>query len=87
MPFTKMEEFAQTEGFCCPWAMLHSRRKWKTSVMVEDSITNGCALTARAIRYWRRAERRNEVKCAECKGCLQAKVKAEQPGRTLRKTP
>lgn len=83
MPADKMQRFAESEGFCCPWALLISRKRWLTSALTEDS-----GMSSRAIRYWRRAVRKGEVCCANCKGCLVNRIRLEQ-GLSVppRKTP
>lgn len=82
MPHTKMEDYAEAEGFCCPWALLVSRKKWHTSAMTEDS-----GMSSRAIRYWRSRARKKELSCAGCNGCLADKIRAETGIRAPRKIP
>ena len=71
MPFDKMKQYASDEGFCCPWALLVSRKRWSTPLMAEDA-----RMSPRALRYWRRAARKGDIRCLNCKDCLSEKIKA-----------
>lgn len=82
MPHTKMEDYAKDEGFCCPWALLVSRKQWRTSAMTEDS-----GMSSRAVRYWRRKARKKELTCAGCNGCLAARLRDESGIKAPRKIP
>lgn len=73
MPYHKMEDYAEEEGFCCPFALLYARKRWKTSAMTEDS-----GLSPRGVRWWRGNFRKGGVKCQGCENCMKKLIQAPQ---------
>jgi hypothetical protein len=79
MPFDKMRQYIKDEGFCCPWALFVSRKRWFTSVISGDS-----AVSPRGVRFWRQRFRAGLLKCEGCDKCLKEKIRREQKNLPLR---
>lgn len=72
MPFDKMRQYVKEEGFCCPWALFVSRKRWLTSILSEDS-----AVSLRGVRFWRQKFRAKLLQCEKCGNCLKDKIAKE----------
>lgn len=72
----KLLPYIKEEGYCCLWAWLEAHRAVHTSKL---EVELKGIIKLRALQYQRRAHRKGQTRCEDCKGCLKKPL--------IRKTP